>query len=491
MTAPSFDALASVRACIHESAPPTGRRDTLVEALAHLFLHTSARPVTLCEVGTSRKRHRTIEDGHATKALAWYAQDHGGELVAIDTDPLAISCARRLVPAGKHFRLIHGNAEEYLGQFDAIDLLYLDGPSESVTHGRMWDALTCRPLFVLIDDIFGPGDAVPGGDPTGAHAKHVANWKALEATAPQWAVKGEIVIPKALANGYEIVFHRDRQVLLRDTRSTFYTNAPYHDGTGAARVVQRQAPPRVRRPIPQRPTLPRERHLGNHREIPSAPVERPPLPRIPDDFRAPGPVDPSIALIIGGGGSVWDDLGELYRTFGPWRGLVIAVNDVGCHLPFAVDHWVTLHAEKIDAWTKARRANGHPAAGATWTRKGARSKQVTHVVTPWGGGASGLLAVAVAHHLKAERAVLCGVPMTRTPHFAQSAVHNAAVAWKGSDSHYRAWTANAHRLTPWVRSFSGRTRELLGAPDAAFIGVAPAVPSSLEPQSHDDTDPAF
>jgi hypothetical protein len=468
--------LAALIERFEREAPPTGRRRTLIESLARLHRHTNGGPVTIAEVGTSRRRHRMIEDGHATKALGWYTQTHGGELVSIDTDPLAISTARRLVPAGPHFRLILDKAEDVLGAFTAIDLLYLDGPSESESHGLMWDALTCRPLFVLVDDIFGDGEAVPQGDAKGFHAKHVANWEALRKISKPWAVKGEIVIPRALADGYEIVLHRDRQVLLLDSLAGYGTIVS--DGKGAANVHQRPIDARRRRPIPAPRTVPRARHLDNARAIPAPQIVIEPMPTLPADLVTAGPRDPSRALIIGGGSSVWADLADLREMLGgPWDGIVIAVNDVGCHLPFYVDHWTTLHAEKIQQWQKTRRAAGHPDVGATWTRKGARSGQVTHVVTPWGGGASGLLAVAVAHQLGATRVVLCGVPMTRAPHFAQSVVHHAAKPWAGSDSHWRAWNANAAKLAPFVRSFSGRTRELLGPPDLQWLGLSPSLPT--------------
>jgi hypothetical protein len=155
----------------------------------------------------------------------------------------------------------------------------------------------------------------------------------------------------------------------------------------------------------------------------------------------------------------------------PWDGLVIAVNDVGSHWPRRLDHWCTLHPEKMPAWVKDRTANKHPDGYITWARRGVRG--IHRAIESWAGGSSGLLGVAVAFQLGCQRIVLCGVPMNRDPHFAESKVHPKGKPWSSCDAHWKSWTKGeiVNRMKGRVRSMSGKTRDLLGAPDPEWLGV--------------------
>jgi hypothetical protein len=180
------------------------------------------------------------------------------------------------------------------------------------------------------------------------------------------------------------------------------------------------------------------------------------------------------ALVIGGGECVWDDVRRLEEMLGmEWPWTVIAVNDVGCHWPRKIDHWCTLHPEKLPAWMELRKRNKHPDGYVTWTRENRirRTKSgdiaTTHRKTPthpFQGGASGLLAVAVAYEIGARTVALCGVPMTNTPHFKESTVHKSGKNWPGSHSHLRAWGKPAvlGKLKGRVCSMAGETKKLLG-----------------------------
>src|SRR5690606_3023001 len=53
-------------------------------------------------------------------------------------------------------------------------------------------------------------------------------------------------------------------------------------------------------------------------------------------------------LILGGGRTVWSD----YDQVRPWKGEIMAVNDVGQFLHEVVKHWVTLHPEYMPGWMK-------------------------------------------------------------------------------------------------------------------------------------------
>lgn len=189
------------------------------------------------------------------------------------------------------------------------------------------------------------------------------------------------------------------------------------------------------------------------------------------------------ALVLGGGPHVWDEVIAFERLYGQqWDGIVIAANDVGVHWPRDLHHWCSLHPDKLVQkdpnhprrypWVQQRMLNGFSMDFVTWSR---RDKLTDRQVQPWGGGSSGLLAVAVAFALEAPRIILCGVPMTKQPHFEESGVHNQKLVWASADNHWRVWQGWATKMQGRVRSMSGRTQELLGMPDSEWLGLGHSI----------------
>lgn len=180
-------------------------------------------------------------------------------------------------------------------------------------------------------------------------------------------------------------------------------------------------------------------------------------------------------MVLGGAQCLWADVQALERLVGgPWPGLVVAVNDAGVDWPRQLHHWVTMHPEKFHrvlppgdtgAWEARRRANGYPGGYVRWARRD--QHLVDRVVECWAGARnSGLLALRAAQAIGCSRAVLCGVPMDRRPHY-----HGAhgGEPWRWADRHWQGWLAHHHHLVGWVSSMSGRTRQLLGAPTLQWI----------------------
>lgn len=158
-----------------------------------------------------------------------------------------------------------------------------------------------------------------------------------------------------------------------------------------------------------------------------------------------------------------------------WDGWVIAANDVGAHWPRDLHHWASLHPNKIPGWRDLRRRQGFDCGGietwsqvSRWSGRRDYSRMADHELQAWGGGSSGMLAVQVAAELGVKGAVLCGVPMTKTPHFAETKETFHSI-WVAANGHWRAWKTNLHLMRGWVRSMSGRTEELLGAPDPDWL----------------------
>ncbi len=147
---------------------------------------------------------------------------------------------------------------------------------------------------------------------------------------------------------------------------------------------------------------------------------------------------------------------------------MVGVNDGGWLYPGRLDHWVTLHWERMPEWIARRADSGYE----TWTRdtrKLARSELRPDWLLPhWGTGTSGLYGVTVATHLKADRVVLAGVPLTATPYEAGAGTWEGA--WPETEVliHRDGWTYwHKHGRLDHVRSCSGWTAELLGDPFAA------------------------
>lgn len=189
---------------------------------------------------------------------------------------------------------------------------------------------------------------------------------------------------------------------------------------------------------------------------------------------APALKDPaqSWAVCLGGARGVWDDLLAWEAMYGrPWDGLVVCCNDVGAHWPRQMHHWCTLHPEKFAAWEALRRQQNLPLRYETWSRiqRPRNAVAVHHAIQPWGGGSSGMLAVQVAVELGCTRVVMCGIPMDDGPHFTESAEFSLKQHWKAVAGHWKAWVRGTARMLGRVRSMSGRTRELLGAPTIAWL----------------------
>lgn len=159
------------------------------------------------------------------------------------------------------------------------------------------------------------------------------------------------------------------------------------------------------------------------------------------------------ALVIGGAACVWDDL----RALGPWGGLVVVVNDVGACYPHRIDHWATLHPEKLAGWRMGRWKRGGNGDYTTWSRR--NPELVDRIISGWSSGSSGMLGVGVALDVGAENVVLAGIPMGSEGHFF------SPDPWGAFETHRPAWEKRIDVLRGRVTSMSGWTRELLGAPE--------------------------
>lgn len=172
------------------------------------------------------------------------------------------------------------------------------------------------------------------------------------------------------------------------------------------------------------------------------------------------------AVVLGGGNTLFDDLERARALITP--DVVIACNHAGRDHPGRVDHWATMHPELMPMWMSARARTGRPPAGQLWHARH-RQEQVrrsgleSRPIESW-GGSSGMLCIAVAYELGCTHILLCGVPMH------QNARHyDSEHRWREARQYWAAWERRKPQMLGRVRSLSGWTMTLLGAPDKAWL----------------------
>lgn len=173
---------------------------------------------------------------------------------------------------------------------------------------------------------------------------------------------------------------------------------------------------------------------------------------------------PNVAVIIGRANTVWDDLkalGEIPNAH------YFVINDMVEKFPGPCT-FVSLHPPKLGKWLNNRRAAGYPQPNEVWSHaKGDHVTKVLRDYTP--AGSSGLFAIKVARELRFRHIVLCGVPMqANMKHIGDPS------DWSNCDFFLVGFKVRIKEIAPYVRSMSGWTREQLGAPDAAFLGLEKA-----------------
>lgn len=165
------------------------------------------------------------------------------------------------------------------------------------------------------------------------------------------------------------------------------------------------------------------------------------------------------AVILGSAGCLWDDLEKIPDG---WADTVLAVNMAGATYAGVLHHWCSLHPEKLVGWEATRRALGHPGGYTRWAGRrapGCDHGPVDHVIDHWGGTSAGLACKVALRELGATSVVLAGCPQTNTPHFHEFR------PWAHFDACWNEWLRlKGDGMLDDVRSLSGRTRDLLGAP---------------------------
>ena len=189
-------------------------------------------------------------------------------------------------------------------------------------------------------------------------------------------------------------------------------------------------------------------------------VQRPPkfrlVPRAPTTQEA--------AIVMGGGGYPFAEY-TLARTLCEKAERTITIfagNDMIEKFPDYIDHAVTLHPDKLQLWLPRRRAAGFNVPDKVWAHR-----EYAGAVTDWTrdwAGSTGLFCAKVARELGFVHIILCGVPMTEeASHFIRNE------PWHHANGFIRGWNAHLEELRPYVRSYSGWTKEQLGEPTEQWL----------------------
>jgi hypothetical protein len=176
------------------------------------------------------------------------------------------------------------------------------------------------------------------------------------------------------------------------------------------------------------------------------------------------------ALVLGGAATLNKDLLTAYDAGVTYSG-VVACNEAGAMWPYELDAWVTLHPQLLFSgprWWFQRVQAGYPMPEYVFTHNVRRAPVVpkelklTSFLFPGQKkcGSSGLFAAKVALvDLKYDSVVLCGVPMTVSAHVGKDD------KWKSAVGFRKSWLDIDPAYLSRMRSMSGWTKQLLGAPD--------------------------
>lgn len=182
-----------------------------------------------------------------------------------------------------------------------------------------------------------------------------------------------------------------------------------------------------------------------------------------------------IALCLGGAPSVWEDLHAVRQLLGDREHIVVVCNTTGYLFRGRIDAWATLHPERLADWREKRAAAGGNIDFRAIVHRaypGLRAEVQPH---SWYGSSGLFTAEAALKRLGATGAILCGVPMD------SDAGHIARPGpWCDPEKYRRGFEA-AKAEGANIRSMSGWTAGLFGAPDEDWIsgrgsGPAPVMP---------------
>ena len=103
--------------------------------------------------------------------------------------------------------------------------------------------------------------------------------------------------------------------------------------------------------------------------------------------------------------------------------------------------------------------------GEVWSYRAA--PHVQKITADWRGSSALFAVKVVLVEAGISGAILAGAPMDRTPHFVRPG------AWSDAHAFFPGWYDHRKLITPRLRSMSGWTKQLVGAPTAGMARSDP------------------
>lgn len=190
------------------------------------------------------------------------------------------------------------------------------------------------------------------------------------------------------------------------------------------------------------------------------------------------------ALVIGCAACVWDDL-KAAKALGSYDA-IYCVKQMGVHYSKKFDFWVTLHPEAMDIYEIQRKALGFPGGyeivaplSNELGMHGSKGNIARRVSYRWNkddnsSASSGIYGAKVALEDGFDRVVLAGIPMTpEGGHFLPEGKTVSGQVrgkvWNGHSSFVVGFNYAIPHLRDKVKSMSGHTQKVLGAPTREWI----------------------
>jgi hypothetical protein len=188
-------------------------------------------------------------------------------------------------------------------------------------------------------------------------------------------------------------------------------------------------------------------------------------------------------VVLGGGRHVWEENRAAHESKW-WLDLgytepprYIAVNDIGAYYPGKIDHWFSLHPAYLPFWMGLRLGHALDEGHRPKLHCHKRKPSTPTIDYEWGldnnGATSGFYAAQVAVCLGYEHILLVGVPGDNTGRFFDAPWETGNYGDRSVTLAWRQMVDKYPILSERVRSVSGWTRELFGAPDT-WTTKAPA-----------------
>lgn len=177
-------------------------------------------------------------------------------------------------------------------------------------------------------------------------------------------------------------------------------------------------------------------------------------------------------LALGSATTLWSDI-DAALELGEFDG-VVAANEAGVVWAGELTSWVSLHPDEMPARIARREAKGYSKCNEicshfTKDTKAAITMQIEYMLPQQKtSGSSGLFAVKRCLDLGATHIVCCGIPLER-----ELGRLDGKERWPSASIFQRAWKNVLPQIAPKVRSNSGWTRNLLGAPTAEWFNSLP------------------